>query len=108
MALHQVGRPEPGEAPEPNGADAGIEDVYSTRLSRRTLPKRRVPEREADPVAVLELIRSELAMDGNSSQNLATFCTTWAEPEVHALMDECLDKNMIDKDEYPQIGRAHV
>ncbi|MGV9658955.1 glutamate decarboxylase [Streptomyces koyangensis] len=103
MALHQVGRPEPGEAPEPSGgADAGIEDVYSTRLSRRTLPKRRVPERQADPVAVLELIRSELAMDGNSSQNLATFCTTWAEPEVHALMDECLDKNMIDKDEYPQ------
>ncbi|KPC88003.1 glutamate decarboxylase, partial [Streptomyces sp. NRRL F-6602] len=76
--------------------------MYSTRLSRRTLPKRRGPEREADPVAVLELIRSELAMDGNSSQNLATFCTTWAEPEVHALMDECLDKNMIDKDEYPQ------
>ncbi|WP_308367144.1 MULTISPECIES: pyridoxal-dependent decarboxylase [unclassified Microbulbifer] len=41
-------------------------------------------------------------MDGNSRQNLATFCTTWAEPEVHQLMEECLDKNMIDKDEYPQ------
>ena len=34
--------------------------------------------------------------------NLATFCQTWVEPEVHQLMSECLDKNMIDKDEYPQ------
>ena len=43
-------------------------------------------------------------LDGNSRQNLATFCQTWAEPEVHKLMDECMDKNMIDKDEYSANG----
>jgi glutamate decarboxylase len=43
-----------------------------------------------------------LLLDGNSRQNLATFCTTWIEPEVHTLMSECIDKNMTDKDEYPQ------
>ena len=41
-------------------------------------------------------------LDGNARLNLATFVTTWMEPEARALMDECLDKNMIDKDEYPQ------
>ena len=47
-------------------------------------------------------MHDELLLDGNSRQNLATFCTTWAEPEAHRLMDESIDKNMIDKDEYPQ------
>jgi glutamate decarboxylase len=34
--------------------------------------------------------------------NLATFVTTWMDPQAEKLMAECLDKNMIDKDEYPQ------
>ena len=41
-------------------------------------------------------------LDGNSRQNLATFCQTWEESEIHQLMDTCIDKNMVDKDEYPQ------
>ena len=41
-------------------------------------------------------------LDGNSRQNLATFCQTWEEPEVHSLMDLAINKNMIDRDEYPQ------
>jgi glutamate/tyrosine decarboxylase-like PLP-dependent enzyme len=32
------------------------------------------------------------------------FCQTWVEPEIRKLMNECLDKNMIDKDEYPQMA----
>ena len=49
-----------------------------------------------------QAVLDELLLDGNSRQNLATFCQTWTEPEVHRLLDECIDKNMIDKDEYPQ------
>ncbi len=41
-------------------------------------------------------------LDGNSRLNLATFVTTWMEPEAKQLMAETFDKNMIDKDEYPQ------
>ena len=41
-------------------------------------------------------------LDGNSRQNLATFCQTWMEDNVHKIMDDNLDKNMIDKDEYPE------
>ncbi len=52
--------------------------------------------------------RDELLLDGNSRQNLATFCQTWVEPEVHRLMDLTLDKNMIDKDEYPQTAELEA
>jgi glutamate decarboxylase len=51
---------------------------------------------------VHQAIAEELLLDGNSKQNLATFCQTWESPEVHALMDLAMDKNLIDKDEYPQ------
>jgi glutamate decarboxylase len=60
------------------------------------------PEKAQDPQAVYQTIHDQLVLDGNSQQNLATFCTTWIEPEVERLMVECADKNMIDKDEYPQ------
>ncbi len=60
------------------------------------------PERKQDAHQVYECIHQQLVLDGNSQQNLATFCTTWIEPEVEQLMAECADKNMIDKDEYPQ------
>ncbi len=52
--------------------------------------------------AAYELIQSELLLDGQARLNLATFVTTWM-PSVGArLMAETADKNMIDKDEYPQ------
>ncbi|AWW36594.1 glutamate decarboxylase [Streptomyces sp. AS58] len=92
MALHQTNRPTAGP----------FDDVYALPISARALPKYRMPDKVSDARAVRALIHDELGLDGNASQNLATFCTTWAEPEVHSLMDECLGKNMIDKDEYPQ------
>jgi glutamate decarboxylase len=60
------------------------------------------PETAQDPQTVYQTIHNQLILDGNSQQNLATFCTTWIEPEVKQIMDESADKNMIDKDEYPQ------
>ena len=54
------------------------------------------------PRTALQVVRDELILDGNARLNLATFVTTWMEPEAEALMAECASKNMIDKDEYPQ------
>jgi len=86
-----------------------LDDIYaSTDLSVR-MPKYKFPKDEQKPRAhVYQVVHDELMMDGNSRQNLATFCTTWAEPEVHRLMDECIDKNMIDKDEYPQTAEIEA
>src|SRR6202789_4161335 len=60
------------------------------------------PEVSREPETIYKTIHDQLVLDGNSQHNLANFCTTWIEPEVERLMDESADKNMIDKDEYPQ------
>jgi glutamate decarboxylase len=78
------------------------DDVFASTDLATAMPKYQMPAREHDPRHVYRLVADELMLDGNARQNLATFCQTWLEPEVHALMDLTLDKNMIDKDEYPQ------
>src|ERR1700758_4989013 len=52
--------------------------------------------------AAYELIRSALLLDGQARLNLATFVGTWMPTLGAQLMAETADKNMIDKDEYPQ------
>ncbi|MBV9819208.1 MAG: glutamate decarboxylase [Solirubrobacterales bacterium] len=54
------------------------------------------------PDAAYEVISSELLLDGQSRLNLATFVTTWMPSAGARLMADTADKNMIDKDEYPQ------
>lgn len=76
--------------------------TYAARQMTGTIPRHRIPENSAAPQSIYNLIHDELILDGNSRQNLATFVTTWMEPEAVKLMGECFDKNMIDKDEYPQ------
>lgn len=66
------------------------------------LPKYKIPESQSPPRAIAQLIEDELLLDGNARQNLATFCQTYGEPELHRIMDISMNKNMIDKDEYPQ------
>jgi len=78
------------------------DDVFASKDLAARLPKYKFPEHEEDPTHAYQVVRDELMMDGNSRQNLATFCSTWVDSEVHKLMDASLDKNMIDKDEYPQ------
>ncbi|SMF20230.1 glutamate decarboxylase [Desulfovibrio gilichinskyi] len=85
-----------------------LDDVYaSTDMSVR-MPKYVFPADEHDPRHAYQVVHDELMLDGNSRQNMATFCQTWVDPEVHKLMDECVDKNMIDKDEYPQTAELEA
>ncbi|MFE9722433.1 glutamate decarboxylase [Streptomyces sp. NPDC005794] len=65
-------------------------------------PTHRLPDGPLPPSTAYQLVHDELMLDGNSRLNLATFVTTWMEPEAGVLMGECRDKNMIDKDEYPR------
>jgi glutamate decarboxylase len=66
------------------------------------LPHDRLPEAGMRGDGAYELIHSHLLLDGNARLNLATFVGTWLEPEARQLMQECAEKNLIDKDEYPQ------
>ncbi|MFF0445747.1 glutamate decarboxylase [Streptomyces sp. NPDC004609] len=65
-------------------------------------PTHRLPAGPLPPMTAYQLVHDELMLDGNSRLNLATFVTTWMEPQAGVLMNECRDKNMIDKDEYPR------
>jgi glutamate decarboxylase len=71
-------------------------------LEARTIPRHELPRDELSPDVAYQIIHDELMLDGNARLNVATFVTTWMEPQAQKLMAECVDKNMIDKDEYPQ------
>jgi len=83
------------------GEELDINPMYFREKSCE-IPRYRLPEHGVLPGTALQVVRDELILDGNARLNLATFVTTWMEPEAEQLMAECSPKNMIDKDEYPQ------
>jgi glutamate decarboxylase len=84
------------------------DQIFAAPDAATVLPKFKFPDEERAAQEIYQLVHDELMLDGNARQNLATFCQTWEEPEVHRLMDECLDKNMVDKDEYPQTAEIEA
>jgi glutamate decarboxylase len=84
-----------------SSAELDINPVYFREKSCE-IPRFRLPEHGVLPRTALQIVRDELILDGNARLNLATFVTTWMEPEAEELMAETSQKNMIDKDEYPQ------
>lgn len=69
------------------------------------LPVHHLHEHGVGEGTAYELITSDLLLDGQARLNLATFVTTWMPSLAARLMSETADKNMIDKDEYPQTAR---
>jgi glutamate decarboxylase len=78
------------------------DDLHGSVFLPQPLPKYQFPRRETSSNSAYQLVHDELLLDGNSRQNLATFCQTWTEPEIERLMAECMGKNLVDRDEYPQ------
>jgi len=101
MPLHTDAR----QSGEPSEFD--INPVY-VRLAQEPVPRHALPRHQMLPDTALQVVRDELLLDGNARLNLATFVTTWMEPQARQLMTECLDKNMIDKDEYPQTAELEA
>ncbi|HWD09952.1 MAG TPA: glutamate decarboxylase [Actinomycetota bacterium] len=66
------------------------------------IPRLRMPARGMGPEVAYQVVHDELLLDGNARLNLATFVSTWMDNRADALLLECANKNMIDKDEYPQ------
>ena len=89
-------------ARKPEDAPADIEVPPLFNMEGERIPRHTMPDGEQAPDVAYQIIHDELMLDGNARLNLATFVTTWMEPQAQLLMAECLDKNMIDKDEYPQ------
>ena len=87
-------------APARRSPELSIAPLFASETE--TVPRHELPEAEMAPDVAYQIIHDELLLDGNARMNVATFVSTWMEPQAEKLMAECSDKNMIDKDEYPQ------
>ena len=79
-----------------------------TRAGMVEVPKDRLPDGEMLPQTAYQIVLDEVMLDGNARFNLATFVTTWMDEEADRLYAATFDKNMVDKDEYPQTAEIEA
>nr|GMD21798.1 Glutamate decarboxylase 1 [Ipomoea batatas] len=82
-------------------SDVSVHSTFASRYVRSSLPRFTMPENSIPKEAAYQIINDELMLDGNPRLNLASFVTTWMEPECDKLMMEAINKNYVDMDEYP-------
>ena len=75
---------------------------HRVRHLDRPVPKYQLQEEPMPADVVYRLIHDEMNLDGNPTLNLASFVTTWMEPEAEKLIGETLNKNFVNQEEYPQ------
>jgi glutamate decarboxylase len=85
-----------------NDEEVELRPQFAQHAETSTVPRDRIPAAGIPPQVAYQVIHDELLLDGSARLNLATFVTTWMEPEAEKLIATCQSKNMIDKDEYPQ------
>ncbi|GAB2267965.1 hypothetical protein Dimus_002942 [Dionaea muscipula] len=85
-------------APE---TDFSIDSTFASRYVRAPLPRFRIADHCIPKEAAFQIISDELMLDGNPRLNLASFVTTWMEPECDKLIMAAVNKNYVDMDEYP-------
>src|SRR5215204_5096804 len=90
----------------PDGQRLAIDPLYDGEVT--SVPKHRMPDGSMAADMAYQIVHDELMLDGNARLNLATFVTTHMEPRAEKLMAESFDKNMIDKDEYPQTAELEM
>lgn len=78
-----------------------VNPLYARPGEATEFPAYRLPDAPMLPGTAYQIVHDQAMLDGNARLNLATFVTTWMEDEANRLYAETVDKNMIDKDEYP-------
>ncbi|UVS79819.1 glutamate decarboxylase [Actinokineospora sp. UTMC 2448] len=78
-----------------------ISPVFAQRIDEDVIPRGRLPESPMPAAVAAGIIRSRLLLDGRAALNLATFCTTAAEPELEAVYAETAAINLMNREEYP-------
>ncbi len=84
-----------------------VTPTYAGRSFSHDIPKYRLPAEGMNADGAYQLVHDELNLDGNPALNLASFVTSWMEPQADRLAAETLAKNLIDQDEYPQTEVVH-
>src|SRR6476619_7188778 len=85
-------------------SSAAIPDavLFGNRFATKEVPSREFPETGMTPLDAMRLVAEDLVLEGDPARNLATFVTTWMEPEAQRLIAENLHRNFIDHAEYPR------
>ncbi|KAM7279490.1 hypothetical protein ACFE04_006624 [Oxalis oulophora] len=83
------------------GSDDHLSSTFASRYVHAPVPRFKMPEKPMPKEAAYQVISDELMLDGNPRLNLASFVTTWMEPECDKLMMASINKNYVDMDEYP-------
>jgi glutamate decarboxylase len=91
------GRPIPGESLTSEQEAA----LYGNRFLTQAAPESEFPDEGMSALDAMRLVDEELALEGDPQRNLATFVTTWMEPEAQRIIAENLYRNFIDHAEYP-------
>ena len=79
-----------------------LEPIFGSESEQVDLPKYKLAQQSIEPRVAYQLVQDEMLDEGNARLNLATFCQTYMEPEAVKLMSQTLEKNAIDKSEYPR------
>ncbi|KAL5570703.1 hypothetical protein UlMin_020300 [Ulmus minor] len=82
-------------------SDVSVHSTFASRYVRTSLPRFKMAEQSIPKEAAFQIINDELMLDGNPRLNLASFVTTWMEPECDKLIMSSINKNYVDMDEYP-------
>ncbi|PON74991.1 Pyridoxal phosphate-dependent decarboxylase [Parasponia andersonii] len=82
-------------------SDVSVHSTFASRYVRTSLPRFQISENSIPKEAAYQIINDELMLDGNPRLNLASFVTTWMEPECDKLIMAAINKNYVDMDEYP-------
>ena len=85
---------------EPLSDEAAVK-LYGNRFLTEDAPASDFPAGGMSALDAMRLVGEELALEGDPQRNLATFVTTWMEPEAQRVIAENLYRNFIDHAEYP-------
>jgi glutamate decarboxylase len=86
-----------GKGMTPDQAEA----LYGNRFLIEEAPSNEFPVHGMPAIDAMRLVGEELMLEGEPFKNLATFVTTWMEPEAQRIVSENLYRNFIDHAEYP-------
>ncbi|EGY19803.1 Glutamate decarboxylase like protein [Verticillium longisporum] len=89
------------------GRAAHIHPFDTQYSSQENIPKFKIPQDGAPADTVYHMVRNQLDLDGKPNLNLASFVSTFLEPNAQQLMEENLTKNLADSDEYPAMMEIH-
>src|SRR4051794_5104636 len=82
-------------------SQSAAEALYGNRFLTERVPATSFPQAGMRPTDAMRLVDEDLNLEGDPQRNLATFVTTWMEPEAQRIIAENLHRNFIDHAEYP-------